>query len=436
MVNFIRKNLNDAANDHLGYFYLLIKLHKTPISERPVCSDCGSLPHALGQWVDKTLQPIVQEQALYFKNSAESKSEMEQLDLPANVSQFTYDAIAMYPNINTAQCIEWLINYLTYPNLSSKFGYSLKALIEAIKLVMENNCMRFGDVIVKQVSGIAMGMSPAPTIANLFVAIYKKTHVLQYVPHVVLYLCCFIDDGIGIWLHDPDPTIDKNNWLNFQTCLNNSGLTWVFGERSDEVVFMDLQLKIEGKKIVTSLFATPMALHLYIPPHSCHAPGVLSKMVFGNVLRIHQLCSCATNIVRELKLFFHRLLDQGYQSSQLTLLFQQAMDNAKNYLRCTALNHVRAKSRKDTAHCRRVFLHLPYHPANPSSKSIQKLWHDMVATPNGQTPLYCLTNQQGYDVPIERLTIAWHRPPNLGNLLSYRKLENCTGLKVSSFIKT
>jgi hypothetical protein len=124
---------------------------------------------------------------------------------------------------------------------------------------------------------------------------------------------------------------------------------------------MDLRLKIEGKKIVTSLFAKPMALHLYIPPHSCHAPGVLLGIVFGNVLRIHQLCSRAANIVRELKLFFHRLLDQGYQSLQLTPLFQQAIDNLKNYLQRTALDYVRAKSRKDTAHCCRVFLHLLYH---------------------------------------------------------------------------
>ncbi len=244
MVNYIRKHLDDAANDPLGYFYLLIKLHKTPIIGRPVCSDCGSLPHALGQWVDKTLQPIVQDQALYFKNSTELKSEMEQLDLPANTSLFTYNTIAMYPNIDTMQCIKRLTNYLTDPDISSKFGYSLDALLDAIKLVMENNYIRFGDVIVKQVSGIAIGMSPAPTIANLFVVMYKKTHVLQYVPHVVLYLCCFIDDGIGIWLHNPDPTIDKNNWLNFQTCLNNSGLKWIFSKRSDEVVFMDLRLKI------------------------------------------------------------------------------------------------------------------------------------------------------------------------------------------------
>jgi hypothetical protein len=78
----------------------------------------------------------------------------------------------MYPNINTAKCIKRLSNYLTDPNISSRFGYSPAVLLDAIKLVMENSCMRFGDVIVEQVSGIAMGMSPAPTIANLFVAIY------------------------------------------------------------------------------------------------------------------------------------------------------------------------------------------------------------------------------------------------------------------------
>ncbi len=217
MINFIRKHLDDTADDPLGYFYLLIKLHKTPISGKPVCLDCGSLPHALGQLVDETLQPIVQDQALYLKNSAELKSEMEQLDFPANISLFMYDAMAMYPNIDTVQYIKWLSNYLTDPNISSRFGYSPAALLDAIKLVMENNCMRFGDVIVKQVSGIAMGMSPDPTIANLFVAIYENTHVLQYVPHVVLYLSRFINDGIGIWLHGPNPTIDKTNWLNFQT---------------------------------------------------------------------------------------------------------------------------------------------------------------------------------------------------------------------------
>ncbi len=206
------------------------------------------------------------------------------MELPPNASLFTYNAVAMYPSINMAQCILRLSEYLSSPEITSKYGFSSKALIEALTLVMLNNHMRFGDIIVKQLSGIAMGMSPAPTIANLFVAIYKTTHVLPYIPQVVLYLCRFIDDGVGDWLHDPDPLVDESNRLNFQACLNDSGLKWIFSEGMTEVVFMDLRLKIEAKKVVAPLYAKPMALHLYIPLHSCHAPGVLPGIVFGNVL--------------------------------------------------------------------------------------------------------------------------------------------------------
>jgi len=122
--------------------------------------------------------------------------------------------------------------------------------------------------------------------------------------------------------------------------------------------------------------------------------------------------------------------------AQLTPLFQQAMDNAKAYLRRTALDHLHVKSKKGEGQHRRVFLHLPYHPTNPSSKMIQKHWHECIASPKGHPPFHHLTNDQGYDIPIERLTIAWHRPLSLGNLLSYRKLSKRTGLKVSSYIKT
>jgi hypothetical protein len=435
-VFFIRDHLDKTKMDPLGYFYLLIKLHKLPISGRPVCSDCGSLPHALGRYVDEMLQPIVKDQALYFKNSAELKTDLEAISLPTNASLFTYDAVAMYPSINTEDCLTRLTEYLSKPEISEKYGFSSPALLEAIELVMFNNRMRFGDIIAKQISGIAMGMSPAPTISNLYMAIYEEIEVLKFIPLFILYLRRFIDDGLGIWLHDPDPATDERNWTRFQDCLNGSGLSWTFSERSQEVVFMDLRLTITGKRIKSSLYAKPMALHLYLPPHSCHAPGVLPGLIFGNVLRIHQLCSDAKDVVKELKLFFHRLLDRGYQSNQLTPLFQQAIDNATAYLQRTALEHLRAKSKKETAHRRRVFLHLPYHPSNPTSKTIQKLWAERVANPPGQPPLRCLTNEKGYNIPIDQLTIAWHRPPNLGNLLSYRRLNNRTGLKVSSFIKT
>jgi hypothetical protein len=110
---------------------------------------------------------------------------------------------------------EGAINALSNKEVSSMDGFLSTALLEALELVMLNNHMRFGDIIVKQISRIAMGMSPAPAIANLYVAIYETAHILQYIPSVVLYLRPFIDDGFGVWLHDPDPAVDQRNWNEF-----------------------------------------------------------------------------------------------------------------------------------------------------------------------------------------------------------------------------
>ena len=60
--------------------------------------------------------------------------------------------------------------------------------------------MKIGDLYIQQLIGIAMSMSPAPTIANLYVEIFEIEVILplfkEYLP---LYLR-FIDDGLAVWL--------------------------------------------------------------------------------------------------------------------------------------------------------------------------------------------------------------------------------------------
>jgi hypothetical protein len=66
-----------------------------------------------------------------------------------------------------------LIAVVSNPEASNIYGFSTAALLQALELVMFNNHMRFGDIILKQISRIAMGMSPVLTIANLYVVIYE-----------------------------------------------------------------------------------------------------------------------------------------------------------------------------------------------------------------------------------------------------------------------
>jgi hypothetical protein len=79
----------------------LYKIHKEPISTRPVCSDDNSLLFGLGKWIDTQLQPVAQAQPAYFKDSFALRSMLIDMQVPPNARLFTADAVGMYPNIPT-----------------------------------------------------------------------------------------------------------------------------------------------------------------------------------------------------------------------------------------------------------------------------------------------------------------------------------------------
>ena len=81
-------------------------------------------------------------------------------------------------------------------------------------------------------------------------------------------------------------------------------------------------------KIETALYSKSLALYLYIPPHSCHLPGVLTGLSYGMILRIYQLSSKETDVDREMHVFMRRILNRGHNLDEITTLFSKAIINA------------------------------------------------------------------------------------------------------------
>ncbi|KAL7502728.1 hypothetical protein ACHAXN_000630 [Cyclotella atomus] len=164
-------------------------------------------------------------------------------------------------------------------------------------------------------------------------------------------------------------------------------------------------------------------LYLYIPPSSAHPPGMISGLILGGVLRIERLCSKKEDVDNKLVQLYSQLLRRGYTPSP----------NAKSYLARNECGHALIREeRKHAARCR-VFFHIKYHTQDPLSQEIQRLWWQHVANPPGRLPLATLENYQGATVPIDQLTIAYSRHPNLRNIMSVRKLHN-RGQEVLSFL--
>jgi hypothetical protein len=137
---------------------------------------------------------------------------------------------------------------------------------------------------------------------------------------------------------------------------------------------MDMTIKIKGERLITTIYATPLALYQYIPPNSCHPPGALTGLIFGQIPRIYQLCSLSKDIDKELSLFYWYLLNRGHKPEKLLPLFEKGINNAITYLSLSPEQQEAKKKAKIGRLDQCIFLHLPYHPQNPSSSFVQRLW--------------------------------------------------------------
>jgi len=95
---------------------------------------------------------------------------------------------------------------------------------------------------------------------------------------------------------------------------------------------MDITIQIEARKIVTALYAKSLALYQYIPPNFCHPPGILTGLVYGQILQIHWLCFKNGNIKKEIQLFYKHLVDRGYLRMKLLPIFEKVIDDSSMYI--------------------------------------------------------------------------------------------------------
>ena len=425
-LKYLKSNYNpDEAK--FPVFYLTLKVHKDPWSTRPIVSCSGSLLYHLGVWVDTHLQTIATAQPTYIKNSKALKDMLMPLSpLPPGARIFTADAKSMYTNIDTEKALIEIAQHIH--QRSNRFqDIPADALIESLALIMRNNVFQFGDTFWHQLTGTAMGTPPAPTYANIFFAIHERRVLPKYSKNLLLHKR-YIDDIFGIWIPSDDTNADDTQWEKFKDEIDDyHGLRWLFSNKCNRVDFLDITISIDDNVLTTTLFEKSLNLYLYIPPHSAHPPGVLTGLVIGNCHRILTLCSVDADITFHLRRFFLRLRARGYSSATLLPLFHRA--------HLLAQQSTATKLNADDMLKKRIFFHLEYHPDAPKSPELQEIWQRTIMHPTSEPHLSQVTNMHDMEIEISQMTVAYNRPPNLGNLLSSRNLHNSTGPPVSSYRK-
>ena len=83
----------------LPVFYTLTKIHKPTLVGRPIISGCDGPTERLSSFVDKLLQPIVQIQESYLKDTTHFIRFIESTRVPKNAFLVSMDVTSLYTNI-------------------------------------------------------------------------------------------------------------------------------------------------------------------------------------------------------------------------------------------------------------------------------------------------------------------------------------------------
>ena len=127
-------------------------------------------------------------------------------------------------------------------------------------------------------------------------------------------------------------------------------------------------------------------------------------------------------------MFFDRLIARGHSASKIHPIFKKYIGKYFGRKK-PQFSLQRADTKpKDFP----IFFHIKYHPMDPPSSEIQKIWKKyMMMGENPRNPyrqaLSKVKNKNKEEIGINRLIVCYHRHRNLKELLSPRKFDSRPG---------
>lgn len=161
----------NPVDSTLARFYLVPKIHKDLLNPpgRPIVSTRGSLLEPQSIFLDSYLRPRIASIPSYIKDLSHFLhilSDNNQWASEPDLLLVTLDVVSLYTVIPQAQAHSVVMASLHQRGDLSE--QQLNLLSEFTSLTLYNNFFEFEDAIYLQCSGVAMGATCAPSVANLY----------------------------------------------------------------------------------------------------------------------------------------------------------------------------------------------------------------------------------------------------------------------------
>lgn len=316
-------------------FYIIPKIHKTPIKGRPLVPSHSYITCPMSVFVDFHLQGLIKLDHpgnFILKDSKSFVAELSKLrfDRPGGIVMFTGDVSSLYTNIPMSGLNDFSRYVSRFPDVIAP-ELSL-ILVSMLSFIMTYNHFTWQDRVYTQNQGVAMGTPCAPSYANLYLQaletdLFENRLNASTRP---LYYKRYIDDIFVILPDDPD--IIAEFFDQHAQAYGNLEVTWSSDypldpkrneiEFLDTVVFKDANFMFT-KQLSFRVHQKVLNRYLYIPYKSCHPKDVLKSWIKTELIRYIRNSSCEAYFLEIQARFAARLRARGYPPSFLRFALKQ-----------------------------------------------------------------------------------------------------------------
>ena len=280
-----------------------------------------------------------------------------------------------------------------------------------------------------------MGTPFACIYATIYYWMHEK-HVLIPKYHLKMPLIArFIDDLICIIEMGGEDGMNDNEVDNLIQDLDTFGqgiLTWDADKPSNTVDYLDITIKIDNGMVSTRTYRKPLNTYSYLPPHSVHPRGTIKGMVYGMLYQYFRQNSNREDYFENALQLYGHLQRVGWPEEILNPLFITAHDRilqrqiSDEMTSTTSESSSTTKQYDDTSLQHTIILHHEFHDKGINRKEHRDIYDRHLGSLLAQDP-------HDGGLGIVRTIVAYHRAPNLRDLLQSTILKEVKGREVSTY---
>ena len=288
-----------------GSFRLRVKLHKQPMTGRPIANLSYSWLAPACLFLCEVLAPI-QNNLLHVVSSSFEFLQKMSKQVPSHFEIATIDIKNLYPSINTDHLLEVLSNdVLRFYKGSRKAVF----IVSLLQVVLQNQfIVHRGEAY--QAFGIATGIPPGVFLANIYVS-HVDTLVMENHASQIAFFARLVDDSVVCASDIDSIQRTQNSWrpeLVWEVASRGGRLH----EAEQPVAFLDVQLSHCSGMMQWEAYRSTLNNYRYVPQASCHPKSIAASIIRGETHRMWRINKSKSDLMKHLRFFASQFSKRGY----------------------------------------------------------------------------------------------------------------------------